>query len=254
MVDETDGIDEAIESQVRTAAMVAAQIGQRMAWTIEQRAERARRANETEARQLAERLEAERRTALAHLSDVQRPQWWERATPEKIGNAYETAVAWEEREPAASAARQRIEDEVRTRYGIDPEELQARTRAEKERIEADREAGDAAVLLSEAATEDEREEAARERQDSSSENLAHDRAITARNEAQYAWDSSERRDATAAALEAQGHRPEHIATRMRADTAQALEPSAAATAAHRAPKARKASKRGLGRGKQGLER
>ena len=69
-------------------------------------------------------------------------------------DAYETAVAWEEREPAASAARQRIEDEVRTRYGIDPEELQARTRAEKERIEADREAGDAAVLLSEAATED----------------------------------------------------------------------------------------------------
>ena len=219
MVDETDGIDEAIESQVRTAAMVAAQIGQRMSWTIEQRAERARRANETEARQLAERLEAERRT-----------------------------------EPAAAAARQRIEDEVRTRYGIDPEELQARTRAEKERIEADRDAGEAAVLLSEAATEDEREEAARERQDPSSENLAHDRATTARDEAALAWDSFERRDATAAALEAQGHRPEHIATRMRADTAQALEPSAAATSPHRAPKARKASKRGLGRGKQGLER
>lgn len=125
MVDESDGIEEAIEGQMRLLVTAAAQAGDRLARMREDALRRAQATSEREARELQSRLAAEQRAVRADLAGVQRADWWEKATPERIAQAYESAVAWRDEEPEAARAEQRIVDELRTRHGITPEELRA---------------------------------------------------------------------------------------------------------------------------------
>lgn len=125
MVDESDGIEEAIEGQTRLLVTAAAQAGDRLARMREDALRRAQTTSEREARELQSRFTAEQRTVRADLASVQRADWWEKATPERIAQAYESAVAWRKDEPEAARAEQRIVDELRTRHGITPDELRA---------------------------------------------------------------------------------------------------------------------------------
>lgn len=131
MVDETDGIEEAIEGQMRLLVTAAAQAGDRLARMREDALRRAQATSEREARELQSRFAAEQRTVRADLSAVQRSDWWEKATPERIAQAYESAVAWREEEPEAARAEGRIVDELRTRHGITPDQLRAQVAAER---------------------------------------------------------------------------------------------------------------------------
>lgn len=131
MVDETDGIEEAIEGQMRLVITAAAQAGERLARMREDTLRRAQATSEREARELQSRFAAEQRTVRADLSAVQRSDWWENATPERIAQAYESAVAWREEEPEAARAEERIVDELRTRHGITPDQLRAQVAAER---------------------------------------------------------------------------------------------------------------------------
>lgn len=131
MVDESDGIEEAIEGQTRLLVTAAAQAGDRMARMREDALRRAQATSEREARELQSRLAAEQRAVRADLAGVQRADWWEKATPERIAQAYESAVAWRDEEPEAARAEQRIIDELRTRHGITPDQLRAQVAAER---------------------------------------------------------------------------------------------------------------------------
>lgn len=131
MVDESDGIEEAIEGQMRLLVTAAAQAGDRLARMREDALRRAQATSEREARELQSRLAAEQRAVRADLAGVQRTDWWEKASPERIAQAYESAVAWRDEEPEAARAEQRIVDELRTRHGITPDQLRAQVAAER---------------------------------------------------------------------------------------------------------------------------
>lgn len=265
MAEETDGIEEAIEGQLRVLVTAAGQAGERIARTREDALRTAQARSEQEHRELQSRIEAERRAARAELALVYRSDWWERATPEQIGRTYQVARAWSQEDPEAVRAEQRMADELRTRYGIDitrthadPAAVRAAVaRAEQERIQADakrtraaEENAEAQRLMAQANQEDQRADEARasiaahepeERAHAAAEAEQREAiADRAREDGRTLYDSAERREGTARDLEAKGISEETVATRMRADVSQAKPATEAIKAgAARVPKARK---------------
>lgn len=247
MAEETDGIEEAFEGQVRILVTAAGQVAERLARAREQALRRAQAHSEQQAREMQSRLEAERRAARVELASVYRGDWWDRATPEQIGHAYEVARAWAHEDPEAVSAEQRIRDELRARYGVDADNTGAslsavqaaiqraehqRGQADAERAQEQADRAEAHRLLRDADHEDSRAEEARgdahhepdpeerlraaaqaERGEAAADHL--------REDERAAYDTAERRQATARELEARGIDPEVVATRMRADVSQA---------------------------------
>jgi len=260
---ESDGIDEAIEGQLRLLLTTAGQIGERLARLREENARRAEAASLQETRELRTRIEAEKRLALTDLSNVHRADWWDRAEPQQVANAYENARAWSGEAPEAAHAEHRIRDEVRSRYGIDventgadPAAVQAaltraaadRGNAGAERSRAAREAAEAHQLNQEAERSDRYAQEHRssahpaeglssEQDHSAANQQSSDERAAAEREQAHAdgthaaeapeYDSAERREATAADLEARGIDKDVAATRMRSDVSQARSATAA---------------------------
>ena len=282
MAEETDGIEEAFEGQLRVMVTAAAQIGERITRAREDAQRRAQATSEQEARELASRLAAEQRAARVELGNVYRSEWWDRATPEQIGQAFQVARAWSQEDPEAVRAETRMRDELRTRYGVDVDQTHAdpaavraaveraehdRAQADAERVRAAAENAEAARLMQQADREDARAEQARsaaehepdpdERARAAAEVEQRDTAAGgAHDEGRTLYDSAERRSATASELEAQGIDREVVATRMQADVSQA-KPSAEAVKGGPAAKgvrARKSRARGPQVQRTGLDR
>lgn len=266
MAEETDGIEEAFEGQLRVLVTAAGQVGERLARAREEALRNAQARSEQEYRELQSRIEAERRAARVEMANVHRSDWWDRATPEQIGRTYQLARAWSQEDPEAARTEQRVRDELRARYGIDvdavggdPETVRQRIRfeldrAERERVGSDAERGRAATeqieaqrLLAHANQEDQRAAEAEQRETT---------AGRAREDGRNLYDSAERREGTTRDLEAKGIDREVVATRMRADVSQAKPATEAvkAGAAARAPKARKTRGRAAQVQRTGLDR
>jgi hypothetical protein len=282
MAEESDGIDEVFEGQLRVAITAAGQIGERIARAREEAQHRAQASSEQEARELASRLAAEQRTARAELGAVHRPEWWDHATAEQIGRSHQLARAWANEDPEAVRAGQRIRDEVRTRHGIDVDNTGADpedVRLELERAERDRanaaaeqsrahqENAEAQLLMAQADHEDRRADQARAAAEHGPDADERIRAAAAaeQSEARAAqaaadgatlYDSAERRADTARELEAKGMNSEVVATRIRADVSQGKPATEAVTGSGKtkAAKARKAAGRGPKVQRSGLDR
>lgn len=271
MAEGTDGIEEAFEGQLRVLVTAASQIAERIAREREQALRQAEARSQQEARELQSRMEAERRAARAELSNVYREQWWNQASPEQIGHAYQVARAWEREDPEAVRAEQRMRDELRTRYGVDVDATQAdpaavraaveravheRAQADGERSRSAAENAEAQRLMTQADQEEQRAAEARaaaEHEPDAEERVraaaeAEQREALAervREDGRNLYDSAERRDGTARELEAKGINAEVVATRMRADVSQGTPATEAVKGAgKKAPKARKAKVRG----------
>ncbi len=119
MVEESDGIEDALEGQLRVLITAAGQVAERVTRAREDALRRTRAGSEHQARAVQSRLAAEQRGARVELGNVHRPDWWEQASPEQIGHTYQVARAWATDDPEAGRAEQRIRDELRTRYDID---------------------------------------------------------------------------------------------------------------------------------------
>lgn len=247
MAEETDGIEEAFEGQMRVLITAAGQAGERIARAREESLRRSQAASEQEARELTSRLAAEQRAARAELAGVHRAEWWDRATPEEVGRTYQVARAWSREDPEAARAVDRMRDELRTRYdvdversGADPEIVQAamqraeqdRARGEAERSRAAAENAEALRLLEQAVQEDERAERARAAAEHEADPAERARALaeaeqreaivaSVQADGRALYDSAERRSATASDLETRGIERDVIATRVRADVSQA---------------------------------
>lgn len=247
MAEETDGIEEAFEGQMRVLITAAGQAGERIARAREESLRRSQAASEQEARELTSRLAAEQRAARAELAGVYRSEWWDRATPEEVGRTYEVARAWSREDPEAARAVDRMRDELRTRYdvdversGVDPVIVQAamqraerdHAQGEAERSRAVAENAEALRLLEHAAQEEERAERARAAAEHEADPAERARALaeaeqreaivaSAQADSQPLYDSAERRSATASDLETRGIERDVIATRVRADVSQA---------------------------------
>jgi len=114
---DADGLDEAAEQVLRTALTAAAQLAERLAQARTQSQRDAAARSEREARDLAGRVQAERRAADAQLAPTRDPRWIATAQPEEIADAYATARQWAGVDPAAARDAQRILDQVRVRFG-----------------------------------------------------------------------------------------------------------------------------------------
>ncbi|MDU0328531.1 hypothetical protein RWH43_17360 [Microbacterium sp. KSW2-21] len=273
MADESDGISEAFEGQLRVAVTAASRVGEIIARQREEAARRAQAESQQQARELASRFAAERQSARAQLSGVYRTDWWERATPEQIGTTLATARAWGNEDPEAVRAEAHMRDELRTRYGLDfaqaggdPQAVQAavdaellRRQSETERQRGTGEEAEAALLMREADRADRQTESADQRAENAPEGSdertqareeaqLHERtAATARPEAGPKYDSPERRENDANQLKAKGIDKEAVAAKMSADAGNA-KPAAEAikgapTSATRAKSARSAAAR-----------
>ncbi len=116
---DSDGLDEAAEQVLRTALTAAAQLAERLAQARTQAQRDAATRSEREARDLAGRVQTERRAASAQLAPTRDPRWILTAQPREITDAYATAQQWAATDPAAARDAQRILDQVRACYGPD---------------------------------------------------------------------------------------------------------------------------------------
>nr|WP_181716192.1 hypothetical protein [Cryobacterium sp.]QJS06047.1 hypothetical protein [Cryobacterium sp.] len=135
MADESDGIEEAFEGQLRVLVTAAGRVGETFARAREDAMRKAQAASEQEARELSSRFEAERQTAHTEFGNVYRNDWWDKASPEQIGNTYQTARAWSNDDPEAVRAESRMRDELRSRYGVDVNNTNADPAAVREAVE-----------------------------------------------------------------------------------------------------------------------
>jgi colicin import membrane protein len=245
-MNESDGIEEAIEGISRVGLTVAGRLGEHFARAREQELRRAQAAEEQQARELQARFDAERAAARAQLAPVMDNRWWDTASGRDMERVHETATAWKDHDPTALKAADTIRDQVQGRYGLDVDNLgadeasvgQALAKAERDREQAEQErrAGreenaEAVQLLAEADRDDRDRE-----QDVTDENQ---RPETLREEAGIKYDSAERRQELAASLEGVADR-EAVQARLSADQDQGTPPSAAvAKAPGRSPKALK---------------
>lgn len=91
--------------------------------------------SEQHARELQARLDSERASARASLAAVGRDEWWDRAGAEEIGVAWETANAWRDIDRDAAATVEHMRDQLRGRYAIDPDSLDADPGAVQDALE-----------------------------------------------------------------------------------------------------------------------
>ncbi len=250
---EADGMDEAVDGAMRTGLMVAARIGEQLARMREEEQRNIAAAEEQRARQLQERFDAQRAAARAQLAPTARDDWWDKATPDMIEQAHQTATAWKAYDPEAARAAEHIREQVKARYGIDVNNTgadeasvsAALTRAQQARTEAENEKAKAAAartdeVVAGAAV------AGANRQDTAAQNA----------QDEPAYDSSERRQQLAESLEGKGDR-EAVNSRLLADKHQGVPATGAVAQKPSLAKTSKVTKQG-GKGKTlergGLER
>lgn len=220
---ESDGIDETVEGGFRAGLMAAARIGEQLAKMREEQQRSIQQAEETRARELQDRFNAAQAAARAQLDPLSRDEWWDKATPDMIERAHETAEAWKGYDPVAAEHAGTIRDQVQQRYGIDVNDTGATeqnissavTKAESARQQAENERSTAAaargdeVLAGAAMAGANREDGAR-----------------TNDSADPPYDSPERRQQLAANLENHPDR-EAVNARLVADRHQGTPPSAA---------------------------
>lgn len=145
---DVDGVDDAFESTGRTAMMVAMQLGEKFGRLREELARNSAARDDAAAKEMSARFDAERGAARAELHVIEQPEWWDRATPQDVARVIETAETWKGLDDTAARAAERIEHEVRDRYGVDVNEF--RSGATSDRAHSEREVTEAALLLAEA--------------------------------------------------------------------------------------------------------
>lgn len=151
MAMESDGIEEGIEGATRVAVTIAARTAAELAREFERRARERRDEAMHEAAQDRSREQALWDQTRAQLSPVMEDRWWDQATPESIAQAYQQARAFDGRDEARPFA-ERIQDQVRDRYGVDVDELRAQAQkdAAEQHTEADKDRAEASRLMAEA--------------------------------------------------------------------------------------------------------
>lgn len=183
MADDTDGIEEAVEGNIRLAVIAGARVGAEISRAWEDRLRQRQAGDALQARQLEQRFAAEKQVAVAELSQVYQPQWWDRADPAQVGQMYATATAWAPQVDQAAQAQARMRAELQDRFGIDvsltdPHGVSAAVDTWQRRLEEQRahEAGqenhqantertEATLLVGLASSEDRRAEQEREAAD-----------------------------------------------------------------------------------------
>lgn len=261
---DNDGVEDAVRGAMRVALTVGGQLGQRGAQLLIQRRLDAQLASEERARELQARYDAERAAARSELAVVQRADWWDNASPDQIGRAWQTARAWRGLDPDADRASEEIARQVRDRYDIDALAPGADRAAVEEALRTRQ--ADAAGRLREAAAAASAEHAAHEARGAESDRERDGAALdevaaavilaeplqtlvpdseAAGEHAETLYDTAERRQQLADRLDHEGVDAEALESRLLSDVAQGVPTrEAIKPAGTKSPKARKTSPRG----------
>jgi hypothetical protein len=270
------------DGQIRVALTVAKQMVERFARLREELARNSQARTEQQTKELQARFDAERNAARASLEPVKQQEWWNTAGVDDIATAYETADAWRTVDPDIARTSDRMREELRGRYGIDVNNLDAdpttvrealaraeqdRSTAAESRGESGKDYAEAASLLSAAeqldrkAEERDREtERAEHANNEPAEGLSREeltgKADVTRDDATNTYDTAGRRNAFAADMEQKGVDPEMVKTRLLADRDNGAHPDAAIKGkVTKQPKARNFTKdAGMQRERGGLSR
>ncbi|MFC8041793.1 hypothetical protein ACFUOZ_20765 [Paenarthrobacter sp. NPDC057355] len=140
-MNESDGINEIFDDLLRQALMFASRIGEQTARARQQYLEQARARSEQEGREATARFDAERNAARVALAPVAEDRWWDTATPEQIGAAYESATAWAREDSDIAKVHTAMDEQLATRgvivAGTEPGQLTALLRAKEWAAERD---------------------------------------------------------------------------------------------------------------------
>lgn len=245
-VDAADHIEDEVVGAVKVAAATGAYAGMQLARMRQENAQRAQEQSAAAARLDAQRQEAMWQESRSELLPVMDEQWWDKASAEEIGRAYQTATAWEGREEAAPFA-DRIRDQVRERYGVDLEQLRPEDAATTDNArdsDREREAGEKDRAEAERLMKDANEAEAAEREDRAdgdplNAEKSHDVSEVAAEDSRAMYDSAERRESFAQDLNNRGVPQEAVDSRVRADVGQGSPSPDAARSNQNRPKARK---------------
>jgi hypothetical protein len=129
MHEPSDGIPEELERQLQLALAAAAVAARHAIAARQHQVEQAARDSEQAARQVKDRIDAERVLATARLRPVFDPGWWETAGPQDVADMWQEANTWRDPDRAAvqptifDHAADRIRQEVRDRSGLDPTQV-----------------------------------------------------------------------------------------------------------------------------------
>lgn len=144
MAEETDGIEEALEGQIRILTTAAGQVAECLARAREQALRRAQEHSEQQARGMRSRLEAEHRAARAELAGVHRTDWWDhapRAHRPRLAGGTCLGTRGLQGRPSRAVHPRRAAHPLRHRRrqrGAAPADVQAAIqRAERDRAQAD---------------------------------------------------------------------------------------------------------------------
>lgn len=283
----SNDVEGELEGVMRTLIAAAGRMGENIARMREEAARRAEAQSTQRAREVQVQFEQERAMARAQLQPTREPAWWDRARPEEVAHAYETSAAWKDTDPDLAQAHAHMGEELRERYGIDVNDVQADPqrvaevlRQRTDGMEApepddstEQERRDADQLLNAADQHDRNAQAARDdavatRLDADIERLpgvdqtnadqTREREQAAgeqdRAEGLSAWDSADRRDAHASKMAEEGVEPVAIQAHYGAEVSNAKHPRSAVRSTRGAAKARKAPTRSAGSQRERGER
>lgn len=118
-----DGANDLLRGQAQAALAVAGRLGEMLARQRAERQQELQRATNEERRQLEERFEAERAVMRTQLAAVHQPQFWESTQPQDIATHYALAQQWEPFDDMARLSRKQMQDEIKNRYDLTPEQF-----------------------------------------------------------------------------------------------------------------------------------
>jgi len=120
---EADGMDDLLDGGLRQSLMIASRIAETLARRRQEDQRQQEHRDAQAAHEAAARFAAERSTAHAVLSQVDKDQWWDNAQPSDIATAHAVAEGWKDYDPTALSTSEKIRQEVLNRYGIDTSEV-----------------------------------------------------------------------------------------------------------------------------------
>lgn len=134
-MNESDGINEIFDDLLRQALMFAGRLGEQAARARQQRIEQARAQSDQEGREAIARFDAERNGARVALAPVAEDRWWDTASAEQIGAAYQSATAWANEDADIAKVRTVMDQQLASRgvvvTGTEPGQLTALLQAKQ---------------------------------------------------------------------------------------------------------------------------
>lgn len=127
-----DGVDETFDRLLRVATMEGARVVEALMARRKTTLEAARSQDERARMQAQARLRAEAAQSRFRLGPVMTEAWWSRAEPKDVADRYAEARAWDGVDPTFRPFVDRIEEEAKSRYGVEPEELRRAAEAPAE--------------------------------------------------------------------------------------------------------------------------